>query len=59
MNNYEFPRIRDLPVSERQTFSTWLIGQTRPWIEGVVEEEQDAYFPWDYDRWKEGKPIID
>ena len=54
-----FPRIRDLPKNEQPYFEHWLWGQTRPLIEGLPDEEQDAYYPWDYERWKEGLPVID
>ena len=53
------PRLRDLPTVEQKPFDEWLVGQTRPMIEGVPMEEQDAYYEWDYKRWKEGRPIID
>jgi len=54
-----FPRIRYLPESERVPFKNWLYGQTRPWLDGIEEEEQDAFYQHDYDRWKIGLPIID
>jgi hypothetical protein len=47
-----WPRIRDLPESERQPFSEFLWGQTLPLIDGVPMAEQDGYYPWDYDNWK-------
>jgi len=56
---YDFPRIRDLPQEEQGDFDRWLDGQTRPLIDGIPLEEQDFYYPWDYDRWKKGLPIID
>lgn len=52
-------RIRDLPQEERQPFTKWLAYQTRPLLEGVPMEEQDGYFPWDYQSWKAGLPIED
>jgi hypothetical protein len=55
----QWPRIRDLPEPERNPFTKWLEGQTMPWIEGEPVENQDAFYPWDYERWKAGKPIID
>jgi hypothetical protein len=55
--NTAWPRLRDLPESEQKVFSQWLDGQTRP--ELIGEKRQDAYFPWDYERWKKGKPVID
>lgn len=48
----EFPRIRDLPENERKPFNDFLRGQTRPWIDGEDENNQDAYYPWDYKEWK-------
>lgn len=54
-----WPRIRDLPESEREPFRTWLDGQTRPWIEGEPASEQDAYYRHDYENWKRGGPILD
>jgi hypothetical protein len=54
-----YPRIRDLPVSEREPFAAWLIGQTVPMITDTTDGEQDAYYPWDYDNWKRKGPILD
>ncbi len=47
-----YPRLRDLPAVERAAFADWLNGQTCPWIDGLPIEEQDSYYPWDYDSWK-------
>lgn len=55
----EWPRIQDLPEEERFPFAEWLYGQTCPWVEGVPADEQDAYYPWDYQRWKRKWPVID
>jgi hypothetical protein len=57
----KYPRVRDLPEAARLPFEYWLRGQTRPLIpdEGMADSEQDAYFQGDYERWKEGKPVID
>ena len=44
-----WPRVRDLPEHEREPFSKWLAGQTRPMIDDPI---QDGFFGWDYDRWK-------
>jgi len=55
----EWPRMRDLPEVERESFREWLYGQTCPLVEGVQMEEQDFYYPWDYNRWKAGLPVID
>lgn len=52
-----WPRIRDLPEAEREPFTQWLAGQTRPLLVG--EEIQDGYYGWDYARWKRGQQIID
>jgi len=50
-----FPRIRNLPKVERAPFKKWLTGQTCPWLEGVPDSEQDAYYPWDFFEWKRRK----
>jgi hypothetical protein len=50
----DWPRIRDLPVEERVLFAQWLYDQTRPWIAGLHEDSQDAYYEHDYKRWKAG-----
>lgn len=56
----KWPRIRDLPEQEREPFAKWLYGQTRPLMEnGTAPEDEDAFYQWDYDRWKAGLPIID
>lgn len=52
MEVVRWPRIRDLPETERVPFTKWLSCQTRPLIEGVPYEEQDAFYPEDYKRWK-------
>lgn len=52
----KWPKIRDLPEIEREPFTKWLEGQTRPLIEDSI---QDAYFPWDYEDWKKGFPVWD
>lgn len=51
----DYPRIRDLPTVEQRPFLTWLTGQTRPYIEVAPAADQDAYYPWDYLRWKDGQ----
>jgi hypothetical protein len=58
-NKSDWPRIRNLPTEEQKPFLEWLYGQTRPVIENVPANEQDAYYPEDYERWKTGLPIID
>jgi len=53
MNNPPtWPRIKDLPQQEQEAFKQFLIGQTCPFIEGLSNEEQDGYYPWDYDNFK-------
>jgi len=50
-------RISELPEEEREPFSKWMAGQTRPVIPEL--EPQDAVYPWDYENWlnyKSGKP---
>jgi hypothetical protein len=54
-----YPRIRDLPESERKPFEDWLLGQTVPFIQDTAIMEQDGYYPSHYARWKAGLPIID
>jgi hypothetical protein len=54
-----WPRLRDIPDNERAPFDAWLDGQTRPLVNSVPDEDQDFYYPWDFDRWKAGLPIID
>jgi len=54
-----WPRIRDLPEEDREMFGEWLTGSTTPHLEGLPWEEQDAYYPWDYVRWKGGLPNDD
>lgn len=48
----DFPRIRDLPPEEQKPFRAFLCGQTIPWLSGVLREEQDGYYPWDYENFK-------
>lgn len=52
---HPFPRLRDLPERVRAAFGEALSGQTRPLVKGVPMREQDFYFPWDYEDWREGK----
>lgn len=54
----EWPRASRLPEQERPGFERWLNGQTRPWIDGVADDQQDGYFPWDYERWKSGQRTL-
>lgn len=56
---FPYPRLRDLPEAEREAFKKRLTGQTVPVVHGVPMDEQDFYYPWDYDRWKRGLPVID
>jgi hypothetical protein len=56
----KFPRIRNLSPDEQREFSKWLMGQTCPFLKGVPYEEQDGYYPCDYDAWKaylKGEPV--
>jgi hypothetical protein len=48
----QWPRVRDLPEVERAPFTEWLVGQTRPMLDGIPMEEQDGYYDHDYRRWK-------
>lgn len=54
-----WPRIKDLPKEEQEPFKKWLRGQTCPLIEGVSINKQDGYYQSDYERWKQGLPVID
>lgn len=45
-------RIRDLPVEEQEPFRQWLMGQTRPHVPGLIGEDQDFFYQYDYERWK-------
>lgn len=49
---FDFPRIKDLPEHEQEPFEYWLHGLTMPWNDDLPLDEQDGYYPWDYDRWK-------
>ncbi|MEK9811254.1 MAG: hypothetical protein VW362_12450 [Candidatus Nanopelagicales bacterium] len=55
----KWPRLRDLPEGERQPFKVHLQGQTCPLLDGVPMAEQDAFYPWDYEDWKQGSPVSD
>ncbi|MCC7349865.1 MAG: hypothetical protein IT446_04785 [Phycisphaerales bacterium] len=53
----EYPRMRNLPTEEQAPFAYWMRDQTRPVVEGIRMDEQDFFYPWDYERWKEqGRP---
>ena len=57
MSQEDWPRIKDLPEAEREPFTQWLGGQTRPLEDGyeeIPEAEWDWFYQWDYDRWKAG-----
>lgn len=54
-----YPRLRDLPLEEQLPFQKELEGQTRPWIEGIADEDQDFFYQGDYLRWKSGRGIWD
>lgn len=47
-----WPRVRDLPIAEQRPFTRWLAGQSRPYLILAADADQDAYYGWDYDRWK-------
>lgn len=47
-----WPRIKNLPDTEKEPFRKWLTGQTCPLLTGVAMEEQDGFYPWDYERWQ-------
>lgn len=48
-----WPRLRDLPETEREVFRKWLLGKTRPpEVAGIPDADQDFYYSHDYDRWK-------
>jgi len=54
----EYPRMRDLPIEEQGPFARWMKDQTRPVVEGIHMNEQDFFYPWDYERWKgQGQPF--
>ena len=55
----DYQRIRDLPEEEREPFEKWMRGQTCPYVDTEPIEEQDFFYPWDYDRWKQGLPVDD
>lgn len=49
----QWARIRELPVDEQAPFARWIRDQTRPLIDDVPDDEQDAYYRHDYELWKE------
>jgi hypothetical protein len=60
ITGYNYPRIRNLPKEEQEGFREWLRGQTLPLCDETAPmSEWDWYYPWDYERWKRGLPIID
>lgn len=54
----DWPRIRRLPPEEQAPFRAWLGNAKRPLFEGVPDDEQDGYFPWDWEEWFYGEPGI-
>ena len=53
-----WPRLRDLPETEQGVFAHWLFTQTRPLLNDVSDDEQDAYYQHDYDLWiEQGRPL--
>lgn len=49
---FNWLRIRDLPEAERQPFLDFLAHQTRPWIDGEPESEQDGYYHCDLENFR-------
>ena len=51
-----FPRLRDLPIAEREAFRAWLLrGHTTPACDPTEpQDEWDWYYPWDYAAWLAG-----
>lgn len=49
-----WPRLRDLPETERTAFAGWLAdnGATCPEIPGEPDYEQDGYYAHDLDSWR-------
>lgn len=47
-------RLRDLPQPLRDHFREWLRGSTIPHLNGVPNDEQDAFYLHDYRNWKAG-----
>jgi len=55
-----WPRVRDLPEAEQQRFELYLgvEGIARPLLEGLEMDEQDGFYPEDYEVWKmESTPL--
>lgn len=55
-----WPRVRDLDETEREAFELYLVVESiaRPLLEGLEMDEQDGFFPEDYEVWKmENKPL--
>lgn len=46
-----WPRIRDLPVDEQAPFTAWLGSAKRPFFDNVTWQDQDGYFPRDWEEW--------
>jgi hypothetical protein len=51
-----WPRIRDLPPEEQAPFRQWLGNAKRPIFDDVAPQDQDGYFPWDWEEWFFGSP---
>jgi hypothetical protein len=58
-NECPYPRKRDLVKEEQEPFWRWMEGQTCPGVYGLLDEDQDYFYPWDYDRWKAGLEPLD
>ena len=55
--SHPFPRLRDLPPTEREAFREWLArgGHTLPVCDTAEPREtRDWYYPWDYAAWIAG-----
>lgn len=51
-------RIGEVPGEDRRAaLRRWMAGQTRMLVDGL--EPQDAVYLWDYERWRDGRPVVD
>lgn len=48
-----YVRVSEIPEGERQEFMEFMVGQTRPVIDGL--DSQDAVYVCDYANWKSKK----
>lgn len=62
LNNpdWNWPRLRDLPQEEQGEFKVWLMVNrlNLPLLDMVLATDQDAYYPHDYDDWKNGREAL-